>query len=124
MKPAEVLDLIDRLTRLWPSLRIAEDELEAVVHEWHRVLAPLGADLVAEAVDELVDEGREHAPPVSVIKARALTLRAARPDRAGPTEPVPGRHGPDATCGAADCPVCPDVEHIVAVWARRDGGDR
>ena len=86
MVPEEWEPIAARIRAAWPDF--APDE--ATVGAYVSALADLDARAVARAVDDLLREPREHAPPPGVIRERVLRPSPAWP---GPTAPTDGGHG-------------------------------
>jgi cytoskeletal protein RodZ len=86
MVPEEWEPIAARIRAAWPDF--AADE--ATTGAYVSTLADLDARAVGLAVDDLLREPREHAPPPGVIRERVLRLSTAP---AGPTAPTDGGHG-------------------------------
>lgn len=79
MKKTEVVKLITVTATLWPTFRgpQTDDEMDLAVETWRAVLDDVPPDLAVAAVHALATSGREFAPPVGVIRQKAVQLVAA-----------------------------------------------
>ena len=79
MKKSEVLKLVTVTKTLWPSWKGGDspEELSLVVDAWQAILDDIPPDLALAAVRSLATSGREFAPPVGVIRQKALQLVSA-----------------------------------------------
>jgi len=82
MKKTEVLKLVTVTKTLWPNWKASEsaDELALVVDTWHAIIDDVPADLALAAIHALSASGREFAPPVGVVRQKALALVDDTPD--------------------------------------------
>ena len=79
MKKTEVLKLVTVTKTLWPNWKGADtaDELALAVDTWQAILDDIPTDLALAAVRSLATSGREFAPPVGVIRQKAVQLVSA-----------------------------------------------
>ena len=85
MMKSEVLKLVTVTQTLWPNWKGPEtaDQMTLVVDTWQAILDDVPTDLALASVRALATSGREFAPPVGMIRQKAVDLvSAAGGDRA------------------------------------------
>ena len=76
MMKSEVLKLVTVTQTLWPNWKGPDtaDQMGLVVDTWQAILEDIPADLALAALHAMSTSGREFAPPVGMIRQRALQL--------------------------------------------------
>lgn len=78
MTRSEVLKAVALVSMAWSNWHLpeAEDEAEAVIKAWLRVLAPFDNSLVVAAIDSYIVEAGQFAPHQGMVAKRAAELQA------------------------------------------------
>lgn len=74
MTPDQVPDLLALVATYWPSWTMTEGQANATRTAWSRLLSDVPLDAAIAAVDALSCEGDRFAPPVGLIRKRAMQL--------------------------------------------------
>lgn len=79
MTPSEIVEFTRVVKLLWPHWRdpSSRDEIRALVTIWRPLLDDVPPDIAVAVVQQLAADGREHPPPVGVIRDRAIDMAAA-----------------------------------------------
>ena len=111
MIPQEWEPIAARIRAAWPDFAIDEATARAYV----TTLADLDARAVALAVDDLLREPREHAPPPGVTRGRVLGPRAAATSLRAAV--FAGRRGTMRAAALVEAlKDVPEVQRVVAVY--------